>query len=96
MFEGEGIDTQRVALVGVFGAVLAFILIVAVQVLFYRMEKADEFKKIVSERPRELVGWRTEWATEMGNYRWVDREAKTVAVPIERAMELEVRSLSHP
>jgi hypothetical protein len=93
MFEDENIDTQRVVLVGIFGALVAFILIVGVQVLFYRMEKADEYLKFVAVKPAERVAVQTEQLQQLRDYRWVDRTNGRAAIPIERAMDLELQTL---
>ena len=93
MFELESIDNQRVAVVGIFTAILIFIAIVSVQVLFYRVEKSDVVKKD-GGRPRDLAAVQTEQATSLTTYRWVDRDTDTVTIPIKRAMQLEVENLA--
>jgi hypothetical protein len=93
MFEDENIDTQRIVVIGIFGAVIAFVLIVVVQVLFYRMEKADEYVKFVAVKPAERIAVQTEQLDKLNGYRWVDRSTARVAIPIARAMELEVSTL---
>ena len=93
MFELESIDNQRVAVVGIFTALLIFVAIVSVQVLFYRVEKSDVGKKDAG-RPRDLATVQTEQATSLTTYRWVDRDTDTVTLPIKRAMQLEVENLA--
>jgi hypothetical protein len=93
MFEEESIDSQRVAVIGIFTAVVIFIIIIGVQVLFYRVGKQDVVKKD-SGRPRDLAEVMTEQQSTLNTYRWVDRDTNTVTIPIKRAMQLEVENLA--
>lgn len=93
MFEQENIDSQRLAVVGIFGALVIFVAIVGVQVLFYRLEKSDVLSKDTN-KPRDLAIVQTEQATSISTYRWVDRSTATVTLPIKRAMQLEVDRLA--
>lgn len=88
MFEQENIDGQSVVLVSIFGAFAVFVAIVLIQVVFYRMEKQDDAQK--SHRmPADLASYQTEQQTALGGFRWVDKDAGRVSLPIERAMQLE-------
>ncbi len=93
MFETESIDSQRVAVIGIFTAIVIFVAIMLVQVLFYRTEKAGMALKDAA-KPRELADVQTEQATSLTTYRWVDRDTDTVTIPIKRAMQLEVETLA--
>ncbi len=92
--EKDNVDSQSVAIIGIFGAVLAFVLIVGVQVLYYKMEKTDQEKKVVAPGWVSLKEMVVEQRAGIANYRWVDRDKDTVTIPIERAMELVVRDLN--
>lgn len=92
-FENENIDTQRIVAIGIFGAILAFVLIVGGQVLYYRMEKADETIKFVDAKPAERMAYQAEQRTKISEYKYVDRATDRVKIPIERAMDLELRAL---
>lgn len=93
MFEQENIDTQRIVVIGIFGAIVAFVLIIGVQVLYYRMEKADEFTKFVDVKPAERVAYQAEQRGKITEYKYVDRATDRVKIPIDRAMDLELRAL---
>ena len=93
LVEKDNIDAQSVAIVGVFGAVIAFVLIVGVQVLYYRMERTDEYKKVVAPGSIGLKEMVAEQETSLNGYRWVDRDKDLVTIPIDRAMELTVHDL---
>jgi hypothetical protein len=93
LVEKDNIDAQSVAIVGVFGAVIAFVLIVGVQVLYYRMERTDEYKKVVEPGSIGLKEMVAEQETSLNGYKWVDRDKDVVTIPIDRAMELTVHDL---
>lgn len=89
----DDVDATAVATIGIFGAILAFVLIVGAQVLFYRVTKENDFKTQVAVGSTELHQVQTEQRTQINSYRWVDKEKEIVAIPIERAMELELHNL---
>lgn len=89
----DDVDSQSLAIVGLFGAIAVFVLIVGVQVLFYRFEKSDMIKKVEAVGYADLQTMQNEHRTALSGYKWVDRQKETVAIPIERAMDLVVRDL---
>ena len=93
MFEAESIDNQRVAVLGIFTALVFFVLIICLQVLFYRVERSG-LAKLDAPKPRDLAAVQTEQATALQTYRWVDRGTDSVTIPIERAMQLETEHLA--
>jgi hypothetical protein len=96
--EQDTIDTPSIVLVGIFAALVCFVLILGVQVLYYRMEATDEYKKVVLPGSTPLKEMVSEQQGSLGTYRWIDRNSDTVAIPIERAMQLTVHDLgsTHP
>lgn len=78
------------AVVGLVGAILLFVIIVALQGLFYSMERA-EFERKANETPFEdLARLDAEQLEMLNSYGWVDQQRGIVRVPIRRAMELVV------
>ncbi len=84
-------DTARIAIIGVVGAVILFIIIVAIQALFYGMERAEQDRKEARERSETVAQVRAEQRQRIGSYGWVDQKKGVVRIPIERAMELLVK-----
>lgn len=79
----------------VVGAVFTFIFIVAVILLqsYYGRVNAREVQKKVIDQPTITVAQaRVQQLQKIGEYRWIDANAKTVTIPIERAMELIVEA----
>jgi hypothetical protein len=75
--------------------VLIFVLVVIALVGYFNRVATEEFEvKVVDQAaaaPREL---RAAQLSRIREYRWVDRQAGVVAIPIERAMELIVEEHS--
>lgn len=93
-FEKDTLDTPSIVLVGIFSALICFILILGVQVLYFRMERTDAFKKDVAPGSVALKEMVAEQQGSLNAYRWVDRSTNTVAIPLEQAMQLTVRDMS--
>lgn len=93
MFEKENIDTQTLLVIGIVAVTVTFLTIVGLQVLWYRIEKAEAHSKFVDVRPAMKAQVQAQEREQLSNYRWTDRANGQVAIPIERAMELELQAL---
>lgn len=80
-------------LVAVVGAVFVFVIIVALQAVFYREEEEEKVSKVYSMAPEELSRLRAAQQEALHSYRWVDQAQGRVAIPIDRAMDLTVIEL---
>jgi len=87
----ENLDTGLIITIGVLLVVLTFVLILLVQGWFYQAQTEEYVRKVVEPRAEELASAVAEQQDTLNSYRVLDQEAGTVAVPIERAMELVVR-----
>ncbi len=89
-------DVPASALVGVVGAILLFVVIVALQALFFRMQESERSRKVY-EQPYEAL--QTLDADQLGtltSYGWVDQQRGVTRIPIERAMALLVAEARNP
>ncbi|MCP4898023.1 MAG: hypothetical protein GY906_13705 [bacterium] len=78
------------AFVGLVGAIVLFVIIVALQGLFYSMERT-EFERKATDGPFEdLARLDADQLETLNSYGWVDQQQGTVHVPISRAMGLVV------
>jgi hypothetical protein len=84
-------QTSSTLVVAVVGAILVFVIIVALQAFFYHSEETERAKKVYAVAPEELARLRATQQEQISTYRWVDRDRRIVAIPIDRAMELTVR-----
>lgn len=85
---GDDVDSSRVALVGFTGSLAVFLLIVAAQALYYRLEHAEIEAKLGAQAAPQLRQLEAEQYGQLHTYRWADAQKKAVAIPIERAIEL--------
>lgn len=74
-------------IVGAVGVILLAVVIILLQVLFYRTAEAERWRKVISQQPAELRGVQAEQREMLNGYRWVDQPAGVVAIPIDAAME---------
>ncbi len=86
--ERDELDTTAITAVGVVGAVLVFVIIVALQAWFAKLQQDEYRVKVVGARSEELAGVVADQEEQLHTYRWVDRAHGIVTIPIERAMEL--------
>lgn len=76
--------------VGAFGAVLIFVIILALQTLFFSAQEAERQIKTFGP-PEELSKLRAGQLERLNTYRWVEASKGVASIPIDRAMELVVR-----
>ncbi len=88
------LNTPMIALVGFLGMLLTFIVIVALQVLYYTTANRRDDQKIVNVPTTSSNSALAEQEVKLTRYGWINRDEKQVAVPIERAMQLVVDELS--
>ncbi len=86
-------NTQATVLVGIVGAILVFVVIVWLQVLFYDVQDQQVVRINVGD-PRQLSLLRAEQLETINSYGWKDQQEGLVTIPIDRAMELVVRELA--
>jgi hypothetical protein len=87
-------STQGTIIVGIIGAILVLVAIVALQALFYNVETAEEYNKVYKLRPQELTRLHADQLERLNSYRWVEEANGRVAIPIDRAMEAVVADLA--
>lgn len=87
----ENLDTGLIITIGVLLVVLTFVLILLVEAWFYQAQHEEYVRKVVEPRAEGLASAVAEQQEALHTYRVVDPEAGTVAIPIDRAMQLVVR-----
>lgn len=94
--QADDINVGVIAVVGIFTAVLLFLVIVVLQAWFYDWAGKEQERKTVA--PAEVAVIRAEQLDQINRYRVVARDANNrptvYALPIDRAMELEARALA--
>ena len=88
-------DVPASAIVGILGAVLLFVIIVALQALFYSMESREFDRKVTGQSYEPLQQLDADQLETLNSYGWVDQQASVARIPINRAMELVVQELQN-
>jgi hypothetical protein len=78
------------AVVGIISAVLLFVIIVALQALFYSMQEDELARKVYTQPYEELQRSDAQQLEQLKSYGWVSEPDGVAHIPIERAMELYV------
>lgn len=81
-------DAFSTVTIGAVSVILLVVIIVAVEALFAQVSRTEFERKVVQEAPQELRSLRAAQLEQIGGYRTVDPKAGTVAIPVERAMQL--------
>jgi hypothetical protein len=83
-------DSSATVAIGIAGAILLVVIVVALQGLFGQTSRAEFRRKVEAEKPVELESLRAAQLEQIGTYRWIDAKQGVAAIPIDRAMELLV------
>lgn len=83
-------DVPASAVVGIVSAILLFVIIVALQALFYRMEEGERSRKVYEQPYEALQQLDADQLGTLSSYGWVDQQTQVAHIPINRAMELVV------
>lgn len=85
---GTDVNVQMLAIILVFTAVAFFLIVVAIQALFYNTDRGEELRKLAPSL--ELQATLAEQNNQINGYRWINEPQQTVSIPIEKAKELVV------
>lgn len=83
-------DVPASAVVGIVSAILLFVIIVALQALFFRMEEGERSRKVYEQPYEALQQLDADQLGTLSSYGWVDQQTQVAHIPINRAMELVV------
>lgn len=86
--------TSWTVIAGILGALGVFVIVLGLQVLFYAVERAEHQRKVIEQPYDEVRRIRAQQEQGLHSYRWVDKNAGIVGIPIDRAMALVVEELA--
>ena len=75
-----------VLFVGIVSVAAVFLIVVMLQVVFYRMQEREVARKSLDHAPEELAQLRASQQAELHSYGWIDEAGGVAQIPIERAM----------
>ncbi|MEW6235563.1 MAG: hypothetical protein AB1656_09275 [Candidatus Omnitrophota bacterium] len=76
-------------LIGIAAMLILLTIALATQTFSLTIQQG-ETQKFIEQKPAELTALVKEQQAALIGYRWIDKEKKIAAIPIERAMELVV------
>jgi hypothetical protein len=85
----DDIDAPLVATIGLGGALIIFVTIVLVKVMFHDMTADENYRKR-AKPTTVLIDQRNSEKKALGEYGWVDSKTNTVHIPIKKAMKTVV------
>jgi hypothetical protein len=86
----DEMNTPLIVTIGVLFVVLTFVLIILLQVYFYKAQAKEYTRKVIEPKSAALSSHLADQTAELHSYRWIDQQKGIVGIPIERAMELVV------
>jgi hypothetical protein len=89
----KDIDAPMILIVGLVFAVVLFLSIFFLQGYFYRVQHQEQEAKLIEQRPQQLLATQADQQEKLNSYSWVDRAQGIVSLPINQAMELELKRL---
>ena len=90
----DEVDTSKIAVWGVVGAVAVLLIVFVVQIFYYELSHDIEQQHNDSTN-QALARYYAEQNEKLHRTGWVDQSAGKVSIPIERAMELTLRDLNN-
>jgi hypothetical protein len=89
-YTGDEINTGMIAIVGVFSAVVFFLIFILLQAWFYTWKgEVATARAMPTDDPQTPLGQMLiEQEQQLNTYHWVDQEKQVRAIPIERAMAI--------
>lgn len=89
-------ESLPTAVILVAGTLLLVATVLFLQGLFEAQNRKEFERKVVAEKPQELRDLRAAQTQVLNSYRMVDPKAGTVAIPVDRAVELLIEESKRP
>jgi len=78
-----------ILLIGMAAMLILLTIALATQTFSLAIQEGEK-QKFIEQKPAELEALVKEQQAALSGYRWIDKEKKITAIPIDRAMELVV------
>ena len=88
----EDVNSPLIFTIGAVSALLAIVVVVGLQSWFMYEEQAEKDQNYAGAVNHQLVDLRKEQQSNITGYRWIDRDKKVAAVPIDEAMKLLIQN----
>jgi hypothetical protein len=92
----QEVNVPLIVTIGVVGFTLVLVLVLGTQA-WYESEAEAQFNFEADQYPNTgLISLKTDQLTNINSYRWVDRKAGIVTIPIDDAIKIMVQTGGHP
>lgn len=91
MADYNDLDTPKIAVIGFVSAVLTFVAIIALQLLYYWYDSRATDAAASNRKATAADGIIAEQEARLEQYGWIDRKQGRVAIPVDRAGQLVLR-----
>ncbi len=91
MIQDDDIKTWKITMIGGVGLIVVLIIVLALQVVYFRAVAEQFHQKEVHPPLLEVQTAMSRQQDKLGQCQWVDRDKGVVSIPIDRAMELVIR-----
>jgi hypothetical protein len=78
------------AVVGILGVAVTIVMVTLLHSYYGHLFRREVDRKVIEQPAIAVDQVRADQLRQISEYRWVDAKSKTVAIPIDRAMELVV------
>lgn len=92
--QADDLNTPVIAVVGFVSAILTFAIVIGLQAGYHQFANALHTQKVVMPANDQSAAVINSQKATMNSYGWVNKEAGTVSLPIDRAMQLVVNEYS--
>ncbi len=93
MSRQDDLNAPMIALVGFLGAVMVFVIVVFLVVVYRQVATQRQYANDVSQPYGEITDLVTRQRDALASYGWVDQEKGIVSLPVDRAVDLVVAEI---
>ena len=83
---GGDLALSSIIMIGLAGTAILIVVIILVRGLFVNSVQQERYKKVITQRPVELLQVREQALNRLNAYDWTDRANGFVSIPIDEAM----------
>jgi hypothetical protein len=88
----EDVNSQLIITIGAMSGFMVIVVVIGLQAWFMSEEKREMDEKYADAQNPELVELRKEEHTKISTYRWIDKDRKIAAIPVDDAMTMLIQN----
>jgi hypothetical protein len=88
----EDVNSQLIITIGAVSGFLVIVVAIGLQAWFMNEEKREMDEKYANAQNPELVEMRKDQHAKISTYRWIDKDKKIAAIPVDDAMTMLIQN----